>query len=296
MKRIAVVAIVFALLAGIAAVGADNPAFKGSKYIWVQTEQYQAGKEAAYMKMGQVFKQAMSKTEFTWLAGMPIAGNGNEVTYVTFHDNYASVEKMLAAFMKMGPEVYQKEAALMSEGASAIGHSQSFIAEFQPDLSFATDKVPAAQCTRWRVTTLVYKPGMTEDVAGLMKEIAALHQKAGEGLPGFVYRVVAGEPSPAYMIVSPLKTLADIDEPSPALDALLTPLMKQHLYETLKKTTVSLHTAIYVIDPRLSLPPKSFLAENPGFWTVKEPPAVVAKGKKGKKAVEPAAIKEKEKK
>ncbi len=294
MKKIAVLAIVFALLAGVAAVAGDNPAPKMGKYIWVQTEQYQAGREAAYMKMGQVFKQAMSSTEFTWLASMPIAGNGNEVTYVTFHENYASVEKMLAAFMKMGPEVYQKHAALMSEGAAAIGHSQSFIAELQPDLSFDMDKVPPAETTRWRVTTFVLRPGAGGELKEFLKEIAALHQKAGDGLPGFVYRVVAGEPSPAFMIVTPLKTLGDLDVPTPMLDALFTPEVVGRMYDTVKKTVAAVSTGIYVIDPRLSLPPKSFLAANPAFWTVKEAAPQVAKAKKATKAVEPAAKKEKQ--
>ena len=123
-----------------------------------------------------------------------------------------------------------------------------------------------------------------------------MHDKAGDHAPSFVYWVIAGEPSPAFVLVTPLKTLADLDEPpSPAFQELYTPLFKEHVFHTIKNTVAALGTTIYMLDPRLSLPPKNYVAENPGFWQVKEPAPGVAKEKKGKKAPDAAAIKEKEK-
>ncbi len=298
MKKIAVFALLLTLLGSVVALAADNPDAKVPKYLWVQTEQYQAGKQAAYMKLTQLFKEAMAKTEFTWLAAMPVAGNGNEVTYVMFPDNFAAVDKTMAEFMKTGEGMAQKNAALMAEGMAAVEHSRSFIAEFLPELSTISDKVPPAQTTRWQVTTYVLKPGFRLEFAEFLKDQRALREKAGDNTAEFVYWVIAGEPLPAYVVVRPLKTLADLDEPSlPAYKTLVTPLMTQHAYDTVKKMVADVNRTIYMVDPNLSLPPKNYVAENPGFWVVKQPEPVVAKtGKNAKTAAEPAAMKETEKK
>ncbi len=297
MKRITILLLLLALLGSVAVAGDTPTTGKIAKYIWVQTEQYQPGKQAAYMKLGQVFKETMANSEFVWLAGMPLAGNGNEVAYVTFHDSYASMEKMVAAFEKIGPEMHQKNAAVVSQGMDAVATSQAYMAEFKPELSVAPETVPLPQITRWRIVTFRIKPGMAPRFAELLKEIRGLHEKAGDNLHTLVYSVVAGEPSPGYIVVLPLKTLADLDEPpSKAIEELLTPIMRQHISTVVKDTVADSHAAMYMVDPRLSLPPKSYLAENPGFWQVKEPAPVVATGKKAKKVTEPAALKEKEKK
>jgi len=298
MRKIAVLAMLFVVLGSVVALAGDNPnAAKTPKYIWVQIEQFEAAKQAPYMKLGQAFKEAMANTEYTWLAAMPVAGNGNEVTYVMFPDNFAFVEKAMTAFMKLGGEMQQKNAALSAEGMAAVEHSRSFIAESQPELSTVSDKLTPAQTTAWKVTTFQVKPGGRFEFADFLKEIGAMHQKAGDHVPSYVYSVIAGEPSPAFIVVTPLKTLADLDEPpSPAFQALMTPLVRDHMVRTVKNTISAFSTTIYMVDPRLSLPPKSYVAENPGFWVVKEPAPVAAPGKKAKKAAEPAATKEKEKK
>jgi hypothetical protein len=299
MRKIAGLLLLFVLLGSIIAAAGDNPNLaKVPKYIWVQTEQYQAGKQAAYMKLGQAFKEAMAKTEFTWLAEMPVAGNGNEVTYVMFPDNFAFIDKAMAAFIKAGEEMAQRNAALVTEGMAAVDHSRSYIAELQPELSTVTDKFSPAQMTRVWVTTFQLKPGARVEFADYLKETRAMREKAGDQSPRLVYFVVSGEPVPAFVVVSPLKSLAELDEPPlPAYEALNTPLFKQHVLSTVKNTIAAINRTIFMIDPRLSLPPENFLAENPGFWVVKEPVPVVAQtGKKAKKAAEPAAQKEKEKK
>jgi hypothetical protein len=246
------------------------------------------------MKLGQMFKEAMANTGFTWLAAMPVAGNGNQVTYVMFPENFASIDKAMAAFIKAGGEMHRKNAALATEGMGAVEHSRSFIAEFQPELSTLSEKPTPPETTRWAVTTYRLKPGTRPELADLLKELAAMRQKAGANVPRFVYWVTAGEPMPAFVVVTPLKTLADLDEPSPpGLKALMTPEFTQHVYSTIKNTVTAFNTTIYMADPQLSLPPKSYVAANPAFWAAKGPAAPGAASSKSKKAG-PAAQKETE--
>jgi hypothetical protein len=294
MKRIAAALMLLAVLGSLFAFAGDNPnAGKTPKYIWIQTEQYQPAKEQAYMKLTGLFKETMAPAEFYWLAGMPLVGNGSEVTYVMFLNDFASMEKVVAAFEKAGPEMYQKNAALVTEGMAAISHSHSVLAEVEPELSFGQAPDPA-QVTRWRVMQFQVRPGMGEQFEDLIKEVKELHAKANDGVHVTVYRLVDGAPGPVFFIVRPLRTLADLDqESSPAFKALLTPLLKNHFNEVIKKTVVAQKSTLFTVQPRLSNPPKSYLAANPGFWSVKEPAPAVAKSKKHKKTTEPAAMKEK---
>jgi hypothetical protein len=298
MKKIALIALMLAVLGSLFAVAGDNPnAGKMAKYIWIQTEQYQPAKEAAYMKLGGLFKEMMAPTEISWLAGMPLAGNGSQVTFVMFPENFAAMEKMIATFEKVGPEMHQKNAALVAEGMAAVSKSHSILAEFQPELSINPGQPDPAQVTRWRVVHFNLHPGAAMQFEDLLKEVREMHLKANDTVHTMVYRVLDGAPAPTYMIVLPLVTLADLDQPpAPAFEAMLTPVMKKHLYGIIKNTVVAQRSELFAVQPRLSNPPKSYLAANPGFWSVKEMAPAVAKGKKAKKAVEPAAMKEKEQK
>ena len=96
-----------------------------------------------------------------------------------------------AAFEKAGPEMYQKNAALVTEGMAAISHSHSVLAEFEPELSFG--KAPdAAQVTRWRVMQFQVRPGTGQQFEDLIKEVKELHSRANDGVPVMVYRLVDG--------------------------------------------------------------------------------------------------------
>jgi hypothetical protein len=240
------------------------------------------------MRTTQLFKEVMAPAEMYWVAGMPLAGSGNEVTYVMFPESFADIDKIVLAFEKAGAQMHQKNAALVEEGMAAVKKSYAVIAEFQPELSLVSDQFVPAQVTRWRVTKFQVRPGMTEEFSGLIKEARELHVKANDSVHFFVYRHLYGG-DPGFTIVMPLKNLAELDQPpSQAFKALFTPLVKEHFYSVVRNSVVSETTNLVAVQPQFSNPPKSYVAANPGFWTVKEQPPVTAKAtKKTKKTAEP---------
>ncbi len=296
MKRGVALTLLFLVVGALIAGAGENPsAGKAPKYLWIQTESVQPAKEAAYMRVTQVFKEAVGNTGY-WLTTMPLAGPGGQYTYVSMHDTYASMEEMLAAFMKATPELMKKDAALLNEGMSAVTGMHSIIAEFQPELSIRAEQVDAPHSTRLAVYTYRLRPGTGAKFAALLKEMGELHKQANDSVSVTVYRVVAGEAGPTFLIIRHLKTLADLDEePSPALKALMTPLVEQHSADVVKECVLSQEATLYMFSPELSNPPQSFLADNPGFWQVKTEEAAAPAAKKAKKP-KPAALKEPEKK
>lgn len=298
MKKFTGVLMLVVLLGSVVAVGGDNPyAGKISKFVLIETEQVKAGHEMTFHKVAVQFKEAAATcAECYYLASVPLTGQGGAYGWLVFENSWADIEKAITNYEKVGKEVATKNASFMNDIAQYSLGAHFSIAEFQPDLSYQPDKIEGPQMTRWEVTTFQLRPGTGTAFTDLLKEAIELHKKANDTNAHWIaYRFVAGAPGPTFMLVTPMKTLAEMDqEQSPAMKALMTPLMRKHFDEIVQKAVVNFQTNLYKADPTLSRPPQSYVAANPDFWTVKEPvvPAAAAKGKKAKKAVEPAAQKE----
>jgi hypothetical protein len=293
MKKTVAFVLLLVIFGAVVAVGGENPyAGKVPRYLWISTETVQPAKEGAYIQTLALFKEALAGTDHYWLAGQTIAGPGGQYVYVSMHEKFADMEPMLAAFIKAGPEMMKKNASLISEGMSAVSGMHSIIAELQPELSIKPDQVDLPRVTRWVVTTYHLRPGAGATFAALLKDMAELHRKADDNVRVAVYRVVAGDAGPVFLIIRHLKSLADLDEePSPSFRALMTPLIEKHATDVVKECTLQQEVAIYVVNPMLSNPPQSYIAANPDFWQVKTEEAAAPAAKKMKKP-KPAALKE----
>lgn len=299
MRKLAALGLLCVLLVGLTAVAGENPyAGKIAKYVWVEQDQVAIGKEVVFTKVVKQFRDAAASTNANvhWIAGTPIAGDGTQALFVTFHESYASIEDTMAAFEKVGREITVKNANFAGEIAESERSSHFFLQEFRPDLSLKPDKVDPALAKRWQITTFRLKPGAGTTFTDLVKEVIELHKKANDNAYWIAYQTLAGAPGPSFTFVTPLRSLADLDQDdSAAMKALLTTVVRRQLDATVKETVASIETTIYAARPELSHPTSQMVAANPDFWTVKEPaPAVTAK--KGKKGVQPAAMKEPEQK
>jgi hypothetical protein len=286
------------LLGTVAALAGDNPyAGKISKFVLIETEQVKPGQEMTFHKSSLQFKEAAAAcADCYYLSAFPLTGQGGAFGWLVFENSWAGIEKTIANYQKVGMELAMKNASFMSDVAQYSLGAHFSIAEFQPDLSYQPDKIEGPQATCWKVTTFQIRPGTASAFTDLVKEALELHKKANDANAHWItYRYAAGTSGPTYMMVTPMKTLAEMDEEqSPAMKALMTPLMRKHFDDIVQKAVINFQTNLYKANPTLSRPPQSYVAANPDFWTVKAPEAVVAKsGKKAKKTVEPTAMKEK---
>jgi hypothetical protein len=104
----------------------DQPA----KYVWCSVEKVNSGKFSVYMKVASQFREAVNSAapDVYWIAGSPITGDSDRITYVTFHDNLASIEKMMKDMDKVG-DALMKNASLSDQQAESAGGSQMVLAE-----------------------------------------------------------------------------------------------------------------------------------------------------------------------
>jgi hypothetical protein len=270
-----------------------------SKYVWYGTARINAGKFPVYTSIVSQFRDAVNSTapDIYWIAGSPITGNSDRITYVTFHDNMASVEKMMNAFDKVDRVIY-KNAGFTAQAAEAGGESHWVLAEYNKEMSYRPDMVPLSHTTWWASELVSLKPGCEDELKDIAKQVIDLHKKAGDNEHWIAYDIRAGYPEPSVLFVTAMRSLAEGDQepPAAAKEAFENPLVKQAFSRFDKGCVTHVESTYTRVEPGLSRPPQSLVAANPDFWTIKEEAPVVATKSKAKKgAVEPAALKEKEK-
>jgi hypothetical protein len=233
---------------------------------------------------------ASTKPDMYWLAGTNITGDEREVTFLTFHDSFASVEKSLGAFESIERAVHMKDASFDREAAESEQASHSALFKLRDDLSYNPTKVDPAHTTRWRVLVVGLKPGRATAFAELAKERIELYKKGNLDEHWIAYQSMSGPP--AIVFVTALRSLADLDaDQSEARKAIFTPSV-QRQHDAVVQETVAYTEINYVaVRPEMSRPAPALVAANPDFWTVKEAATVVAgkKTRKAKGAAEPAS-------
>ena len=302
MARLWAIAVCVACLCSLLAFGQTQAsANQPSRYIWWENAQIAAGKYDAFNRIIAQYRETTTATtpEVYWIAGEPITGESDRVTFVTFHDNMASVEKMMAAFDKVDEAITAKNANFSAQAAEAAPSSHWALAEYNKDLSLRPDLVPIANTTWWSTRLYTLKPGCQYEFNDVLKHVAETHKNLGDNDHWIAYQVRGGYPQPSVLLVTPLRSLGDLDqEPSSASKETFesTP-MRQMIQKIGKECIEHVETSYSRVDPKLSRVSQPMIAANPDFWTIKEEAPVMATAKKGKpkkEAVVPAAMTEKQ--
>jgi hypothetical protein len=300
MAKLLAIGLAVACVCSTLASAQDKSTDQPARYVWYSVEKVNSGKFPVYMKTAAQFREAVSSAapDVTWIAGSPITGDSDRITYVTFHDNLASIEKMMKAMDKVG-DALMKNASWSAQEGESSGGSHNVLAEYNKELSYRPDMVPLSHTTWWSATLIGLRPGCDDDLKDLAKQVIEMHKKAGDNDHWMTYDIRGGVPQPAVMFVTTMKSLADDDQepPATAKEIFENPLAKQAFRKFDHECVTYFESTYSRVEPSLSRPPQSLVAANPDFWTVKEQaPTVATKAKAKKAAVEPAALKEAEKK
>ncbi len=303
MKRVITALVVLVFFAGLFAYAGDNPQanVKIAKYIIVQHVVIAEGKAPAYPGLLAQYRHAADaiKSESYWLGASYMTGDLRQATFVIPYPSFEMLEKSMKGMEKIYAEASRTNPNFAMETSLSELSPRGTIAKYREDLSYRPLAVPLPDAKYWMITSIHIAPGYRTQFADLVKEEIALLEKAKIEEHFVAYEVMAGLPTTgsSYFFVTNLKSLADLDiDRSEQANAIFTPLVRAHFDSAVQKMVVGIEDNILQVRPEFSRPPATFLAANPDFWTVKEPPPVVAKTK-GKKpiAVEAGNVKPKEK-
>lgn len=231
------------------------------------------------------------KTPNHRIAMIPVAGNENEVLYVTAGESFAELEmmtretdkKLAGANGTMGTEL----ARLDKEAPDLHSGMRDMMAAFRPELSYQPG-VDVAAMRYFAITTVRVRPGQEDNYSEYVRTLQnAAREKAKAELHVAAYQVIAGMPGTTYMFFRPMKSLAEYDlRIGPRVREAMTDDQKKKADKIVGESVMLSETIIYAFNPRMSYLPKEFTAKESAFWN--PAPEVVAKPKPKKRVVKPA--------
>lgn len=293
-RSLAIGFIVTSILVAAAASQDAPTASKQAKYLWTKQVTIAEGKAASHPGLIAQARRAaeVTKAEIYWITAGNLTGDLRRMTFLSFYDDFAAIERDMWVIHSIGAEAMQRNPDFAVESGQHELAPTSTIAVFRGDLSYKPEKVPASEAKYWTVTTIFLKAGHMTDFAEQRKEEIELLKRGGLDHQMLIYQVMAGLPSSGsvFYVMVPLRTLADVDiDDSAKASAVFTPAVRRRFEATNQQMISHVESDFLVVRPDLSRPPASYVAANPDFWTVKEPPSTAA----SRKTVEKAAAKEK---
>lgn len=260
-------------LASAASASAQGLPTSQPKFVHIVHEQVKIGRGADHAKFEAGWPAAYEKAKFPYhyLALVAVTGSP-EAWYVTPLDSHAAfgdLQKRENDDPVLGPELER-----LSRGdAEFLSDYRVTQAMARPDLSHG-DYPDLAKVRFWEVTTFRVRPGNEAGFAAVAKAYAGAAGRAGVKARWRVYEVMAGAPSPTYLVFSSLESYGEFDQGIEDGAALMKNFSAEDAI-TLQKFSaeglVSAETNRFRLDPAQSYVANELRAQDPVFWGPKKP-------------------------
>jgi hypothetical protein len=256
------------LLAGSLAAQDQGP----PPYLQIFREQVKFGRAGSHLQTESAWPRAFGKAKIknNYIALVSTYGP-SEVWFVEGHGSVAEIEaasKSIAATPGLAAELDR----LVQADAANVSGGDALLARFVPEAS-NPGEVNLAQMRVWEVTIFRVRPGKEGSFFEGAKLFQGVVQQAKANAPWASYQVQAGMPGPTYLVLSPHKSLAELDQNSgtgAAIEKAMTPdLMKQ--FGTVSEGFVSVQSIVFTVSPEMSYPMAEWVSQDPAFWNRKAP-------------------------
>ncbi|HYL38182.1 MAG TPA: hypothetical protein VEV17_19855 [Bryobacteraceae bacterium] len=252
-----------------------QPAPDPPKVLRIFREDVKEGKGPGHEKSEASFMEAAAKAQYPAnILGMTTLTGTPQAWFLEAHDSFDSIAKAEAALDK--PEFETLEAL----DAEFISGSRSWIAVYQPDLSFHGQEMMQAlpKARYFNVTMMRVQSGHDQEFAEIGHMAVDASQKSINDQPVAVYQVVSGMPDGTYLLFEPsasLKALDSADERSRAMLQAMGDSGAARFLKAIRDNIASAEALLFVINPKMSYVSKDIAAADPDFWNQK--PAELAK-------------------
>lgn len=238
-------------------------------------EDIKSGKGSAHERVEAGYVRALSKAGYASYIALEGISGPTQAWFVERYNSYEELEKSI----KLGQEEPLKSslATLDGQDGELRTGERGMIAVYQPDLSYTPGEALAGKSRYYGINTVRVRPGHTEDYAELRKLTNAAFRKIGSTQRRAVYLVTSGAPSGTYLILSAMESLKAMDAPAGSMT------MRQaygadyaRYQKLLGDSVISGENTLFAINPKMSNPPKEYIATDQDFWAPK-PKVTMAK-------------------
>ena len=224
------------------------------------------------------------------IAMVPVAGNENEVIYITPLESFAQLESInQATDKKLEGASGMAKAKLdrLDKEAPALHNAMRDLwGLFRPDISF-NPGVPIQHMRYFSISTVRVRPGRDAQFSEYaQKLINAARKTKVDNYHSAVFQIVSGAPAGTYMIFRPMKSLSELDDAvGVKVRAAMSDDQRKDIDKEATEIVMSIESSTYAFAPRMSYVPKDFAAADPTFWNPK--PEMAMKPKTKKRAPKP---------
>lgn len=295
MKKSLLFFVVVILISAFSPVYAQDPSEPGPpKVLYIVKEDIKPGMMGPHTRHSAGFANIFRtlNTPNYRIAMVPVAGNENEVVYITGCKSFQQLEEILNATdkkmsgvsgtMKADLDRFEKESPTMHNAM------RDMMAIFRPELSYKPG-VDVRQMRYFSITTIRVKPGHDAQFADYAQKLisAALKAKV-DNYHTALFQVASGAPAGTYLVFRPMKSLSEMDDPiGRKVMAAMGDDGRKDADKAASETIMSSETSTYTMAPSMSYVEKDFAAGDPAFWNPKPP--MMAKPKPNRRMAKPVA-------
>ena len=256
--------------------------------IRIYREQVKPGKDAAHEKVEASFSRMLAKYKYpAYSLGLNVMAGPSEAWFIEAHPSFASIGESTKAIGENAAMKAEFDNLDALDG-ELRANLRSMIAVLRPALCYNAGRfMTDLQKSRYLSAEIMrIRPYRDMEFAEGGRQVIAAYEKAGIDASIAIYRVVAGAPGGTYLVFSPMKSLATLDEEPDRMRAVTDGMggrdKMQAVMSGAREVIASAETYILAINPKMSYVSKEFAAGDPDFWMPKTAKAV-------KPAVKPAA-------
>ncbi len=204
--------------------------------------------------------------------GMSALTGPSEAWFIMGYASYADWESKQNEFEKNEALKAEIDKISQQDGEHLSG-TRTMLGTWRKDLSYGPG-VEIGKMRYFRIRTFRVKQGQGKAFEEGVKMALAAYSKSGYPSSFAFYEIAAGTGSPTYLVLRPLKSLAEMDGMAASEKAFQEALGEdgqKAMAKVFTDTVNMVENQLFAFSPKLSFPGPSVVASDPVFWTVKPP-------------------------
>jgi hypothetical protein len=236
-------------------------------------EEVKPGHGAAHSVTESAWTRTLTKGKSTdHYLGMNALTGASEAWFIMGYASFADWEAKQNEFDKNPALKHEIEKISQQDGDHLTG-TRTFLGTHRKDLSYGPP-VEIGKMRYMRVRTFRIKQGQGGAFEEGVKTALAAYEKSHYTASFAFYEVAAGTGSPTFIVLRPLKSLAELDgmaDAEKAFQGALGEEGRKSMQKVFAETVNAVENQLFAFNPKLSYPGPGVVASDPGFWTVKPP-------------------------
>lgn len=241
--------------------------------VQILIEDVKPGHDADHARTEAGWPAAFEKAKLPYYSlGLVALTGRSQAWFLVPFDSHKAMGDALKR-MNDDPVLAPEMARLSRADAEHVTDVRSVVLSARKELSHGEFPDTARQ-RFWDITIFRVKPGHEADFVSAAKVYGTATARIAPGLKYRVYEVMAGLPSPTYVVFSSVASYDEFDKMQSDGEALMKGMTKEE-QDTLQKFStdalINSETHRFRLDPEMSYVPAEVRAQDPDFWMKKSP-------------------------